>query len=197
MKARGNEGRRGEPFHKIRITACRTTGERNGREGGSGGDAFQSHCMRRVVRWWKKKKCFAGPFKSRGPSAACEEAELMAVLWKKDGQASPKFDHRRIAGRRWSCRWSDKDESDVAATSGGRRRHRSTGGKKKREKINRWKFVVRATWRPNWYNNKNGAFRRVAAPVNSRLNANASRAATLQRVYPNLREKPIRVFRRR
>lgn len=60
MKARGNEGRRREPFHKIRITACRTTAGKTGGRGMRRGSAFQSLHMRRLVGWWKK--CFAGPF---------------------------------------------------------------------------------------------------------------------------------------
>lgn len=90
MKARENEGCRREPFHKIRITACRTTAWGT-RGGGSWEGAFQSYYTR---RWWKKNV-------SRGHLIVRSECRLRkgradGCALKKDGQASPKFDHHRI-----------------------------------------------------------------------------------------------------
>jgi len=177
-----------EPFHKTRITL--RVGEKragNAREK-ERESAFQSLCMRRLVRWlWRGKKNITRghliarhrmpPAKSPNPKAGFEQK-------KKDRQACPKFD---AGSSRWSCRWSDKD--------GYARRATGTGACIGEEKNNnRWKFVVRATWRPNWYNDKNGAFQRYHGEFS--FICKCGPAATLQRLHlpRNLCKKPIRFF---
>lgn len=147
-------GEKREPFHKIRITACRTTVRE--RERGEGGERerLSIPLYETTGSIWskkKKRKKNARPFNRGASNAACEKLSK-----KRDGQACPKFDagSQPVILRRWSCRIRQRRRW---ATLPGACTHIGV------EKNNRWKFVVRATWRPNWYNNKNGAFQRYHA----------------------------------